>query len=162
MKKIAIFLLFISQICIAQEKLNNVDLRLRVSKAITRHLDRELLGKTPSGFVYLFSVTLSFNEEGKIDTVYFPKKFNDNINKVMKLNSALVKIIMEQNSVYKIYASKLVFIPILYHSIEDDKLDYRSGFLESFENLLPDIVNSSSRPWLILNPLVEIFGPPRK
>lgn len=162
MKKIAIFLLFISQICLAQEKLNNGDLRLRVSKVITQHIDSELLGKTPTGFVYLFSVTLSFDEEGKIDTVYFPKKFNQNINKVMKLNSALVKIIKDQKSVYKIYAAKLVFIPILYHSIDDDKLDYRSGFLESFENLLPDIVNSSSRPWLILNPLVEIFGPPRR
>ena len=162
MKKIAIFLLFISQICLAQEKLNDGDLRLRVSKAITQHIDRDLLGKTPTGFVYLFSVTLSFNEEGKIDTVFFPRKINENINKVMKLNSTLVKIIIEQKSVYRIYASKLVFIPMLYHSIDDDKLDYRSGFLESFENLLPDIVNSSSRSWLILNPLVEIFGPPRK
>jgi len=161
MKLILLLLLFVSQIGLAQENPKIGDIRLRISKAITLNTDKELLGKTPKGYVYLFSVTLSFDDAGKIDTVYFPQKIDERINKVMKLSSALVKRIKDQNSVYKIYSSKFVFIPVFYHNMDDDIIDYRSGFLDSFEKMLPN-VNLPTKQWVILKPLIEQFGPPRK
>lgn len=152
MKIISIFLLFFCQVSFAQEK-QIVDIRLKVEKAIAQHTDKELLRKTPKDFTYLFSVTLSFDKDGKVDTVYFPAKIAENVSKTIKLDETLVKRIKDQQSVYKIYAGKLVFIVIFYYFISDDRLDYRSGFIESFENLLPDLDTRLKKDWIILKPI---------
>ena len=159
MKKIFILLLFASHISLAQETQKAPNLRLKIAKAIAQHSDKALLGQTPAGFAYLFSVTLSFDHQGKIDSVYFPRQISENVKKVMKPDAALARRIKDQESTYKIYADKFVFIPVFYHNSADDTLDYRSGFIGAFKNLLPEINTSANKQWIILDPLTEQFSP---
>lgn len=152
-------MLLASVCCSAQEKKEIGDIRLRVSYALTRNLDRDLLGKTPKNFVYFFSITLSFNDEGKIDTLYFSKELNKNVNDIIMPTESLIKRMKSMNLVYPEYSSKLVFIPIFYHGVDDTSIDYRSGFLKSMENLLPKVNNEMIRKqWVILDPLISPFS----
>lgn len=160
MKQIILFLLLLGHVCLAQEKPRTVGIRARVARALADHTDKELLMNTPRGTAYLFSITLSFDKNGKVDSVHYPKKIPENVRKVMKLDLGLAKRIKDQNAIYEIYANKMVFIPILYRNLYDGKLDYQSGFLESFQNLLPNINIPSIKQWVVIDPLIETFHHP--
>jgi len=159
MKTILLLLLLSSSVCLAQENTLELDVRNAVLDVLTKHIDQEIVGRTPKNIAYLFSITLSFNSFGKIDTVYFPKTVSRPVQDVMKLNSALVGKIKSRDFTFTKYASRLVLISIFYKRIDDTALDYSSGFLKSFENLLPKLdSNMSQKAWVILDPIHVPFS----
>ncbi len=143
---------------LAQEK-KEINIKPIIIDALTKHLDKDLLGHTPKDFVYLFSITLSFNEFGKIDSVYFPKSISKNVSEVMKLNAELVRKIKSKNLAYKQYATKLVFIPLMYKRVGNTGINYDSGFLTAIENLLPNInTKVSKKTWINLDFTIVPFS----
>ena len=163
MKKIFILLLILCYniCCLAQNKIISGDIRYRVSYAITKNIDIGLLSKTPKNTAYLFSVVLSFNKVGKIDTAYFSKNTDTTLLKVMGLNSNLVDRIKGMNLVYTNYSSKLVIIPFLWYNQSDNSIDYDTGYLKQFENIFPHLDKKyENKSRIILDPMINPFTLP--
>jgi hypothetical protein len=162
MKKIfTILLILCFNICLAQNKIISGDIRYRVSYAITKNIDIGLLSKTPKNFAYLFSVALSFNKNGKIDTAYFSKNIDLTLSKVMGLNSSLVSKIKSMNLEYTNYSSKVVIIPFLWYNQSDYCIDYHTGFLKQFENIFPHLNNEhANKSYIVLDPMINPFTLP--
>ena len=147
-----------SNICFAQNKSKSDDIRYRIADAVTKNLDKELLGITPKNFTYLYSITLSFNDQGIVDTVYFPKYIAKEVKDVIRLNSGLIKRIKSMNIVYKEYSSKLVLIPFFHYRPGDSGIDYKSDFLKSIESIFPQRDwNTSKKQWVILDTFMSTF-----
>lgn len=166
-------MLFISNACWSQEDVMNEpppdikienprkgDIRYMLTHLITKNAEkRTALADGPENYAYFFSITLSFDDAGKIDNVYFSKNRPKNVTDLLSLNESLIKKIKEQNLVFRQYASKLVLIPFFYHGHYAKTLDYSSGFLKSIENLLPVVdYPMSKKSWIILDTMVNTFA----
>src|SRR5688572_18495173 len=58
-------------------------LQIAVIKTIGKHLDSDLLFKTPKSDGYITSISLAFNMKGGIDTVYFAEKMSPQLKKIL-------------------------------------------------------------------------------
>lgn len=157
MIRFLIFFLFTYQFCLAQEKrTGNVD--AMINYLISKNLNKDSLMATPEGMAYFFSVSVLFNAEGKVDTVFYSKNLDKKVTAVMGLNASLIRKIKEQDVTYRKYASKVVLVPILFYRYTDDKITYRSGIIKAIQNLLPnDEPILWFKPWVILDPVVNPF-----
>lgn len=108
-----------------------------VVAAIVKDMDVKALLQTPKNFVHFYAVTLSFNRQGRVDTVYLSRKINSETKRILRLDALLTRRIKAQNIHSKRYASKKVTIPILHHRMYEPYIDYNSGFLQALQNLLP-------------------------
>ncbi|WP_316797128.1 hypothetical protein [Pedobacter agri] len=160
MKTLLISLLLTSMFCLAQDKAKNQnDIRLKLNYIITKNMDSELLFKTPKNLAYFFSVSLLFDNNGKIDTVYFSKELSRETKDVMKLDVKLIKRFKMLNWIYKEYSSKLVVLPIYYYRSVDESVSYNYGFLNNIENLFPEVdAKNMKKNWLILDPIINPFN----
>lgn len=172
MKKVLILLLFVTNVCLAQEDIFNDpppdftkerarkrDVRYQLTSLIIANAkNRSALIEGPHNYAYFFSITLSFDNSGKVEEVYFSKNRPPLVTDLLSLNVNLVKKIKEANIEYKQYASKLVLIPFFYYRMDAKVLDYKSGFLRSIENILPVVdYKNSKKSWVILDTMVNPF-----
>jgi hypothetical protein len=162
MKRIfLILILLFSKTCWAQTRQGKDDIRFKINYAITKNINNDLIFKTPEGKVYLFSVALSFDEHGHVDTIYLSKNLNAGDAKVIGLNHELLKKIKSLKLDYKEYSSKLVISPFLWYNFYDKNLALDKVFLTSFENIFPDM--NKIRPdkkIVILDPFYNSFSKP--
>jgi len=134
------------------------DIRVPVMKAIARHLDGDLLHQTPKDYAYIVSLTLSFNKDGKIDTIYFSKDMNKNLLNILKPGSELTRKISDLGLVCPQYKGKLVLFPVIYKRLDDQALKYESQFLAGFENLWPEFGQADQKKEIVfLKPYVNTF-----
>lgn len=162
LKNTLILLLALSgPLCFAQYPSKQVDIRQVITSIIIKNIDRGKYDTTPENTAYLFSVMLSFNELGRVDTVFFSKNSDKQLVDVMRLDENLVKRIKSANIEYQNYSSKLVLIPLFFYNSKEDGVNYYSGFLKSLENLFPDFKkNPPKKPIVILDPLLNPFTRP--
>ncbi len=173
MKKILLLLLFIANFCSAQENPVNEgplgigkedkkkdDIRNKLTYLISRNgTDKYALINGPQNYAYFFSITLSFDDSGKVDAVYFSKNRPQNLDSFLGSNISLQEKIKGLDLTYKQYASKLVLIPFFYYRLGDNTLDYKSGFLKSIEGLLPEVgYQMSKKSWVVLDTMTNTFG----
>jgi len=166
-------LLLVSNFCPAQENIMNEpppqprketpkksDIRTALSYLIPRNgTNKHALVDGPTDYAYFFSVTLSIDEIGKIENVYFSKSLPKNLVDFLGTPSGLLAKINAANLECKEYASKLVLIPFFYYRMDSSVIDYRSGFLKSMENLLPTVDDKmSQKSWIILDTMINSFG----
>lgn len=145
------------QICSAQEKKQG-NVSAMVNYVLSKNMNKDALMASPEGMAYFFTVTLVFDTQGKIDTGFYSKNLNVNVEQVMGLNPSLIRKIKEQDVVYKLYASKVVVIPILFYRYTDTKINYNTGFIKAIQNLLPnDNPKLLGKPWVILDPVLNPF-----
>lgn len=160
MKKIiTLLLVFVCFFCHAQEKKIQNDIRLVINKVIIKHLDNKLLAATPTDFVHLYSITIAFDKAGKIKNVYFPEEVSSETNRVIRLDTILIRKIKSLNVTYEQYASKLVLIPFFHYRTTDKGINYNSGFLNALENLQPKLDNGKDQiEWVVLNIVINPFN----
>ncbi|AOM77372.1 hypothetical protein [Pedobacter steynii] len=134
-----------------------LDIRIPIAKAIAHNFNSDLLHKTPKDLPYFISIALAFDEEGKIDTVFFSKNISKRTLETIKPNTDLIRKIKEIGIVYKNYKSKIVLFPILFNRMDDKGINYDSGFLNDYVNLWPDFGQEEKRPLVLLKPYINAY-----
>lgn len=158
MIRFLLVLLTICQVCSAQEKKQG-KVSAMVNYVLSKNLNGDALMDSPKGTAYIFTITLVFDGNGKIDTGFYSKNLNKKTEKIMGLNPSLIRKIKEQDILYKLYASKVVVVPIFFYRTTDTGIDYNSGFINAIENLLPsDEPKLWGKPWVILDPVINPFS----
>ncbi|WP_316838959.1 hypothetical protein [Pedobacter gandavensis] len=134
-----------------------VDIRLPIMKAMAHNFNSELLHKTPKDLPYFISIALGFDEKGKIDTVFFSKNIPNRTLETIRLNTELIRKIKAIGIVSNDYKSKIAIFPILFNRMDDNGIDYESGFLKDFVNLWPDFGPLEKRPLVLLKPYINSY-----
>ncbi|MEJ2905137.1 hypothetical protein WAE58_22015 [Pedobacter panaciterrae] len=132
-------------------------LQIAVIKTIGKHLDSDLLFKTPKGDGYITSISLVFNMKGGIDTVYFAEKMSPQLKKILKPNAELVAK-LKKILPFPDFNGKIVVYPILFKWGYDATLNYGEHFLNDFEGLWPNLdVKDQKKQIILLRPYINIF-----
>lgn len=108
---------------------------------------------TTKNFAHFFSIALSFDVEGKIDTLYYSSKLNPVTKTIYALDNSLLKRIKAHNFKFKEYSSKIVLFSYYCYRVTDHSIDYETGFLNSVSNLIPEAVYG--KPIILLKPIVD-------
>ncbi len=153
MKKISIFLLLLlSNFCFAQTKKPTFE---KVLDYYCYKTTSDKLYDTPKNFVHVYSLAISFNEKGLIDTLYFSEKVNQNTKEIFQLDNRKVKTFKSIKIPFEEYANKIVVIPMYHFNAKDSMVDYESKFLKDLENIFPEI--NSSKRIILHQPIVQDF-----
>lgn len=157
-----IILFLISNTCLAQNNERKIDIRYELTGMIVRHMDRDLFMSTPPKHAYYFSITLSFDAKGEIDTILF-SKYRDSLTfKVMGLNNKLIQAIKNIGPKYKKFHSKLVVIPFLWYDWEKDSILLNNQLLKSIEGFMPAIDGRlKDKQLIILDPMLNQYSKPK-
>lgn len=154
MKKLPIILFLLSySFCIAQTKKPSFDKVLDYYCAKTTS---NKIYDTPQNFVHIYSLAISFNEAGLIDTLYFPDKINPETKEIFQLDNRKVKAFKAIKITFKEYANKIVIIPMFHYNMKDSVMDYKSKFLVDYENLFPKI-DTLLKPIILHQPIAQGF-----
>lgn len=158
MIRFLVIFLTVCQVCLAQQKKQG-KVSAMVNYVLSKNLNGDALMKSPKGTAYIFTITLVFDRNGKVDTGFYSKNLNKKTETIMGLNPSLIRKIKEQDILYKLYASKVVVVPIFFYRTTDTGVDYNTGFINSIENLLPsNEPKLSDKPWIILDPVINPFS----
>ena len=121
-----ILLLLLCNLCFAQTKKPSFE---KVLDYYCGKSTSDKLYDTPQNFVYIYSLGLSFNEKGLIDTVYFSDHINPITKEIFQLDERKIKIFKSIKIAFKEYADKIVIIPMFHYNMKDSVVDYKSKFL---------------------------------
>ncbi|WP_293784862.1 hypothetical protein [uncultured Pedobacter sp.] len=149
---ILIFLSLGVFICQAQEKKPSFE------KVIEYYLFKstsDRLFDTKENHAYIYSMGISFNTNGLIDTLYFSDRIDPEVRDIFMLDSRKVKLFKSITIPFKEYANKIVVLTFYHYNSKDGMLDYSSGLLKQLEKLYP-IINSS-KPIVLYQPIVHGF-----
>ncbi|RZK36602.1 MAG: hypothetical protein EOO90_27050 [Pedobacter sp.] len=153
MKNLPIILLLIScSFCVAQTKKPSFE---KVLDYYCAKSTSDKIYDTPQNSVHIYSLAISFNEEGLIDTLYFPDKINPETRDIFHLDNRKVKLFKTIKIPFKEYANKVLIIPMYHFNAKDSLVDYKFNFLKDFINIFPKI--NSPKPIVLHQPIVQDF-----
>lgn len=115
----------------------------------------EKIYDTPKNYAHVYSIGISFDEKGLIDTLYFPEKINQNTKEIFQLDNRKIKLFKSIAIPYTEYANKIVIVPMYHYNAGDNIMDYKSTFLINLENMFPRI--NSSKTIILHQPIVQTF-----
>ncbi|QDW23737.1 hypothetical protein [Pedobacter sp. KBS0701] len=150
-RNILILLSLSFSICQAQEKKPSFE------KVIEHYLFKstsDRLFDAQKNQAYIYSMGISFNDKGLIDTLYFSDKIDSVVRDIFMLDDRKVKLFKSITIPFKEYANRIVVLTLYHYNSEDGMLDYGFGLLRQVEKLYP-IINSS-KPIVLHQPIV--FG----
>jgi len=132
-------------------------LSVLISNCIVKGTKGEAYENTKKNFAHFFAIALSFDANGKVDTLYYSSKLNPETKRIYALDNSLLKRIKTYNFNFKEYASKLVLFSYYSYNSTDDSVGYGNGFLNSIKNLIPEAI--SGKPLVVLEPIVDASLP---
>ncbi len=149
-----IIIILISLFCnIAFCQKKTPKLQVFLSECINKGINYNAYDITSKNFAHIYSITLSFDKDGKIDSLYYSDKINQSTKQLFNLNDALLKKIKSYNFTFEVYAYKMVVVIFYNYRADDNYVDYKFGFLNDIKNLLPNIVYG--KPIIILEPVIN-------
>lgn len=156
-------LIFIQMICWGQNKheFNIVkdEPRALITKVFLSNRHQELYDKTPADSVYMLSVAISFDHEGKVDTVLFPKKISEHTRKVFGINHQLIDNFKNFKFSWFKFKNQIVLLPILFAQFQDKNIILSKNFLEDYQNVWPEFGSLlNGKELILLEPYVNYHG----
>lgn len=134
------------------------DIKVIVAKVMAQNFDVDRLFCTPKNYVHIMSVAVSFNSNGKADTVYFSKKLSQELSAILKSPQSLSKKMKDTIPAFNEYKNKVIMFPILIMNLDDRVLDYNSGFLKNIENIWPELNEKDrKKPLIMLETYINRF-----
>lgn len=119
------------------------------------NIDR--LFESPKNHAYVFSISLSFNSEGEIDTVYFSNKMSNNLKEIIKPSESLsdsLRTIDFKNQ----FTGKILLLPIIIKRLEDREIDNAPDFLTEFTAFWPNFkIEDKSKQVVFLEPFINRY-----
>jgi len=149
---IILLLLLLPSFCFAQTSKPSFD------KVLDYYCSKSTSDKiydTPKNYAHVYSIGVSFNEKGLIDTLYFPEKIDQNTKEIFQLDNRKIKIFKSIEIPFQEYANKIIIIPMYHYNAKDSMMDYKSNFLKDFGNIFPKI--NSSKAIILHQPIVNVF-----
>jgi len=128
-----------------------------MNNLVVKGTKEDAYNSTKKNFAHFFSIALSLDAEGKIDTLYYSSKLNPETKRIYALDNSLLKRIKKHNLKFKEYTSKIVLFSYYCYRINDNSIDYGTGFLNSISNLIPEV--AYGKPLIILKPTVDASLP---
>ncbi|TBO41124.1 hypothetical protein [Pedobacter kyonggii] len=149
-----IFVMLLSSIAFGQK---TPKLPEFISNLVIKGTKGDAYDSTKKNFAHFFAIALSFDAEGKIDTLYYSSKLNSETKRLYALDNSLLKRIKTHNFKFNEYASKIVLFSYYCYKTTDNCIDYETGFLNSIANLIPETVYG--KPLIVLKPIVDASLP---
>ena len=113
---------------------------------------------TPTNHMYVFTISLSFNAAGKVDTVYFSDPMSENLKQIINTDQDLTSS-FNTIDFKKEFANKLVIFPIVFKRIEDWHIVNTEEFLNGFVQLWPKLKSKDKLKQVVfLKPLINRYG----
>ena len=149
MKKIALLALsgcaLTVNIC-AQQPFDN---RIAISKEITRHTNWDSAFAKQKSFAYFFAITISYNQQGEVDTVYFTEKLDDQLRSILKPGELAVHL-MNSKYLPQQYKDKIVMYPVMYKYAPDHIIPFSEETKQSWLNIWPVLREKDKKKQLVL------------
>jgi hypothetical protein len=134
-----------------------IDFRIPIMKIVGRHMNIDRLFDSLKNHAYVFSISLSFNAEGKIDTVYFSDKMSINLKEIIKPSESLsdsLRTIDFKNQ----FTGKILLLPIIIKRYEDREINNASDFLTEFALFWPNFkIEDKSKQVVFLEPFINRY-----
>lgn len=116
------------------------------------------LFESPKNHAYVFSISLSFNAEGKIDTVYFSDKMSDRLKEIIEPTSASLSNSLRAIDFKNEFTGKILLLPIIIKRLEDQEIDNAADFLTEFTALWPKLrIKDKLKQVVFLEPYINIY-----
>jgi hypothetical protein len=149
-----------TEICIFPST-KQIDYRIPIIKALGKHINFYRLLKSPRNHAYVFSISLAFNSEGMIDSIYFNEKLSGKLKDIINSNSNLSNLTKALNSINftNEFTSKVAFLPIVLKRWEDQKIDNAGEFLSELSALWPKLkLEDKSKQVVFLEPFINVYS----
>lgn len=137
------------------QKLPNLD--TFINENVLKGTSDEVKQLTKKNVAHFYTIAFEFDKTGKIDTLYFSKNLNAKTKQLYGLDNLLLKRIKKYDFHYVEYSSQIVLILFYHYNSTDECVDYKNGFLNSFEDLLPEVIKN--KPVIIRKPIVNAHIP---
>jgi hypothetical protein len=124
---------------------------------VVKGVKEDVYSRTKKNFAHFFSIAISFDAKGKIDTLYYSSKLNPETKKLYGLDNSLLKRIKLHNFSFKECSSKILLFSYYCYRITDHSIDYETGFLNSITDLIPEAVYGKSL--ILLKPIIDASLP---
>lgn len=135
------------------------DYRIPIIKALGRHW-KSTLFESPKNHAYVFTISLAFNAEGKIDTIYFSDKMSKKLNEIIEPSSSLSKKLGAIDFKGE-FINKLVLLPIVVKRYDAQEIDNASDFLNEFMAFWPKLDGADkTKELVLLDPFINLYFPP--
>ena len=153
MKKISLLLisLSIAQIGCAQiVDLSKHNLKLGIGFKST-YINNPSIKKA-----FIFSISISVNKLGKIDSVYFSKIENTELGEAMDINQ-IKKSIASEKLFFSHYKNCVVNIPVMALNLNDQFISNQHSLLREWETLFPDVNKFRYKRIILCKPISVWF-----
>ena len=136
------------------------DIRAAIVKLFLPNTDKKRYLQTPRDSAYLFSIALSFDPVGKVDTVYFSDKLPPSTKQILGLNDKLIDLIKHEDLSRFNHRNEIVLFPILFIQTLDLSIKIRPGtFLSDYLNLWPKFGSAiENKKLTLLDPYINRYG----
>lgn len=137
-----------------------LDHRIPIIKALGGFMDVLRLVEVPKNHVYTFSVSLSINQYGVVDSVYFTNSKSKYLQEVIIKRPKLIKALKSINYGKEFY-NKLLVLPVILKRAEDPGIDNVSEFLAQVVTIWPEYsLKDRLKQTVLFQPYINGFYPP--
>lgn len=112
------------------------DIRYLIFKSITTRAFRDSLAAIPTNEAHMFSIAVSFNSLGEVDTIYFSAKMTPRLKDLLKPGDELKSEITKRISSSKLYKNVVILFPVIFH-YRDHEMIKKDILIEDLNNLWP-------------------------
>jgi len=101
---------------------------------------------------FIFSISISVNKLGKIDSVYFSKTEDVELKDAMDLDR-IRKSVISEKVFFSRYKTCVVTIPVMALNLDDQYISNQNQLLREWEGLFPNINKFKNRQVILCKPI---------
>ncbi|MCZ4225440.1 hypothetical protein [Pedobacter rhodius] len=144
---VGLLLLSITQICYAQiVDLSKQNLKLGIGFK-EAYMNNPFIKKA-----FVFSISVSVNKLGKIDSIYFSKTEDVELGNAMDINQIRKSVIAEQ-TFFGHYKNCVVVIPVMGLNLNDQYISNQQSLLREWSGLFPNVNKFKSKRVILCKPV---------
>lgn len=128
-----------------------------INECVIKGIKGDAYLDTKVNTAHVFAIAFSFDSKGRIDTIYYSDQVNTATKNLFALDSSLLKRIKAFDFKFNVYANQIVLVPFFWYRITDKLIDYKSGFLNDLNSILPEAIKD--KPVIILSPVIDASLP---
>lgn len=125
------------------------DIRDVIFKSVRTQRFNDSLAALPINEAHLFSIAVSFNSSGDVDTAYFSAKMTPRLKELFIPSNELKAAIAKNTPRSIVYKDVVILFPVVFH-YRDDRMIKKSILIEDLSNLWPSFSPKDSLKKLIL------------
>jgi hypothetical protein len=138
-------------------KSNDTDFRILIIKVLGRYMNSKRLFGTPKDNAHVFSLSLSFNLNGKVDTVYLSDKMPSRLKEIIIVGPELTKA-LDSIDFSKEFRNKIVILPIVLKRWEDQRIENSIAFFNEFSTIWPSLNGTDKfKQIIVLDPFINTY-----